>query len=186
VVEGPTEYYCVPCIIGRLGHISVGAVALNGGFDDWEKTIRVKVVPRVVGMSERKPDKILVVLDREGRVSCCPDLAKAANEIVQAECHIECDVAFVISDPKFEATIFADYDNVDKLRILSERISHHFGEKTDGVNVLGHLNRAKRNGTSYDKIAHGHALAQKLTLNNPVVLARSRALRKLLKEVPHP
>lgn len=188
IVEGSTEYYCVPCILGRLGHIVIKVMTINGTFESWEKTIRTKVVPRALRMAQRNPDKIVVALDRENREPCCPDLAASAKAIIEDElsaANLQCALGIVISDPEFESTIFADYGNVDALAILCDRVSHGFGPVTDGVNVLAHVNAALRPGASYDKVVHGHALSQKLSLENGTVLGHNRALRKLVKEGGH-
>lgn len=185
IVEGTTEYYCVPCIVARLGNIVIGVISTNGTFESWEKTIQTKVLPRVIAMAQKNPDKILVVLDREKRKLCCGKLANIAKEILEEKLHSknhQCRIGMVISDPRFESTIFSDYESVDGLRILKHGITAAFGPTTDGVNVLAHVKAALRPGASYDKVIHGPALAQRLPLNDPKVIGRSKALRKLIKE----
>ena len=185
IVEGDTEYHCVPCILGRLGHIIIKVLTVNGTFEDWEKTIRIKVVPRALGIAQRRPDKILVALDRERREHCCPSLAATAKEIIDEElaaANLPCDVGVVVSDPQFEATLFAEYANVDSMTILKEQISHRFGPTTDGVNVLAHVKAVLRPGAAYDKVVHGHGLSKLLPLDDVTVLNRSRALKKMMKE----
>src|SRR5260370_3339389 len=188
VGEGMTEYSCLPTIVSGLGHIVVGNVSCNGCYDDWEQTIRQKVIPRVFGMAVKNPDKIIVALDREDRDECCPDLAQIALNLIGEALrskNLTCSVALIIADRTFETILFADYESVDKMTILTNPISHLFGESTDGVNVLARVRAHLKAGQRYDKIIHGKRLAQRLILADPVVLAgRNRSLRKLLKEIP--
>jgi hypothetical protein len=174
----------MPVLIARFGHTPIGTLTINGAAIDWEKTIRHKVVPRIFGLIQKHPDKILVVLDREDR-DCCPQLARIALSIIQNELGAAanlCDIAVIVSDRYFECTLFADYDLIDRLAILSEHISQHIGDTTDGVNVFGLLHSALMPGKRYDKVTHGLGLARKMSLSDDVI-ARSRALQKLKKEL---
>jgi hypothetical protein len=185
--EGPTEYTCLPTILGRLGHVVVGTLTCNGCPENWEQAIRQKVTPRVFGLAEKEPDKVLVVLDREDRSECCPDLARSALNLISEALrlrNVTCSVAVIVADRTFESILFADYENLDRLTILNGPVSHSFGEATDGLKVLSSLKGQLQPGQRYDKVYHGKGLAQRLKLDDANVLARSRPLRKLLKEAP--
>src|SRR5260370_42268621 len=82
VGEGMTEYSCLPTIVSGLGHIVVGNLTCNGCSDDWEQTIRQKVIPRVFGMAVKNPDKIIVALVRGVRDESSSDLVLIALKLI--------------------------------------------------------------------------------------------------------
>lgn len=186
--EGKTEFYCVPTIAGRLGNIVVGQMLIgtNGDDYDWEFLIRRKVVPRIFAMAAKNPDKILVVVDRERRAACPPDLAATALEIVQEECGYclgVCRVSVVVCNRQFENALFADYDAVDRLPILDNPVSHLFPEVADERNLLRFIEGHARDGAGYEKDRHGLFLARQMRLDSDICWNRSRTLRKLVKEL---
>lgn len=189
VVEGKTEFYTLPKFVGRLGHCPVLTLKFDGGNGDqcpWDALIISRVVPRVIGAAQKNPDKVLVVLDREGRVDCPPDLASKALEIITTELasrNIHTPVSVVVCDRRFENLLMADTNLVDRFRFLKSRFSEKVGNSVDGKNVVGAFNECCLKGEKYDKVAHGIALAQRMDLQNQQVLARSRSLRKLVKEL---
>lgn len=188
VGEGLTEYHCVPTFAGRLGNDVIRHVhfrGANAGFD-WDQLFRKKIVPLVNAVAAACPDKIIVVLDREDRGDCPGDLANRGLAIILSDCGYylgQCGVAVIVANKEFETILFADYAAVDTLGILKEPISQTFPASTDSQNVLSWLNGHYEPGHSYDKPRDGKHLAQKIDLNNPVVLNRSRGLRKLIKEL---
>src|SRR4051812_21151019 len=82
--EGETEFYCAPKLVGRLGHVLIHRSQIGGAMEDWEATIKIKVLPQVQTAALKKPDKLVILLDREGRSECCPTLAGAAIAIIAA------------------------------------------------------------------------------------------------------
>jgi len=189
VVEGKTEYFALPKIVGRLGHIHVLTLKFDGGNNDdcpWDTLIKKRIVPRVLGVALKHPDKILVVCDREGRNECPPTLAKAAAAIIEnalTEENIIANVAVIVCDRRFENLIMADTHLVDRFSFMNEKFSDAVGNEVDGKSVEGKFNDCCRSPHSYDKVLHGSALAQKMDLACPEVQQRSRTLRKLLKEL---
>jgi len=186
--EGQTEYYCLPTIAGRMGNVVVGHPHIRGaGADcDWDTLFHRKVVPLVIAMAARRPDKIVIVLDREERPDCPPDLATRGINVIRENCGYclaNCTVSVVISNKKFECLLFADYEAVDKMKILHGPVSNRFPATTDEQNVLSWIRHTLRPGSSYEKIRDGKFLAQTMSMNDPAVLARSKPLRKLVKEL---
>lgn len=191
VVEGPTEFYCIPSLLGRAGHIITGAMHIKGGNSDcdWRRLIEVKVLPRARSLALSQPDLLLVVLDRERRDTCPGELAQLGYRILSAgfAAHgIHCRISVVVADRSFECIIFADYENVDALEILQYPVSSGFGAELDGKNVGAIVQRALKPGRKYDKIIHGVALTRRLRFREEAVQKRSKCLRKLLKEISFP
>lgn len=186
VSEGQTEYFSVPKIVGRLGHVVISNVQVGGCPEDWEGTFGRIILPYVKTAALKNPDKILIVVDREKRTRCCVTLAQIALTIIgnglQDE-NLEANVSLVISDKKFEAIIMADYELVDRLPILARPVSPDFAPTLDGTDPKSVVGKALRPGQKYHKVKHGGALASKMRLADPVVLTRSRSLRKLVKEL---
>ena len=189
VVEGHAEFNCIPSLLGRRGHTVIGRLTLNGGNGKslWAALIRNKVFPRVRGMALKRPDKVLVVLDREDRSDCCPTLASTAAAILQqalAAENIVCCLSIVVCDRNFENALFADVQLVDRLAIIApqHKFSTSVPASLDGVNVLARLKSCLAPGQCYDKVRHSLALIRELDYNDAQVLQRSRCLQKLIKE----
>jgi hypothetical protein len=191
VVEGKAEYYCIPSLLGRRGHTVIGILDVKGGNSEelpWVSLIQTRVFPRVRGMALKQPDRVLVVLDREGRTDCSPTLAAQAVTLLRGALQTEnifCTLRVVVCDRKFENAIFADVQLVDRLQILrpDQKFSTLAAPNIDGTNVIGNLKNCLGEGESYDKVTHGLALVQKLDYDNPQILQRSRCLRKLISEM---
>lgn len=185
--EGQTEFYCVPKMAGRLGNVVVGCVwtrTVSTRFD-WERFFELRVVPLVLAMLAKRPEKIVVVIDRGDRTDCSPDLAERGLTVIAgrcAHCLGDCSVSVIVSDKRFECLLFADYNRVDQLRILNGPRSHTFPTTTDSQNVLNWIKPALRRGSAYHKIRDGMFLAQGMDLQNPQVQGRNRSLRKLVHE----
>lgn len=186
--EGQTEYYCMPKIVGRCGHIVVGKAwirQVSPNFD-WERLFELRVVPLVMAMLTKHPEKIVVILDREDRPECPGDLANRAIAVIRANCGhclMACAIVVVISDKNFECVLFADYEAVDALPILREKISARFPPHTDGAGVLGWIRHVLKPGCAYHKLRDGMFLAQRLRVDQTAVRARNRSLRKLVHEL---
>lgn len=186
--EGQTEYYCLPTIAGRLGNTVLGQAHIRGsnaGFD-WDNLIRTRVAPYVHVMAVRRPDKIVIVLDREEREDCAPELAERAMQIIQAECaHYlgQAAVAVIICDRKFECLLFADYEAVESIGILQQMATAAFPPVTDEVNVPALIKPHLQKGKTFNKHRHGKQLAQRMALHEEKVLDRNRSMRKLVKEL---
>jgi hypothetical protein len=186
VSEGETEYICVPKIVGRLGHVVVSNVHVGGCADDWNQVFEVQMLPFIKTAALKNPDKILIVVDREARVDCTPTLAAKAIQIVSAglqAAKLNIPFTIVISDRQFEVLVMADYDLVDKLDILRQPVAPHFGDCLDGINPKAIIDSLLKPGRKYHKVKHGGALASKMRLADQTVLARSRSLRKIVKEL---
>lgn len=186
VGEGDTEFFCVPKMVGRLGHVVISNANLGGCAGDWDYVFSEQVLPYVRTAALKSPDKILIIVDKEKRQDCCPELVGRASAIVAnglAAVNLITPFAIVIADRKFESIVMADYELVDKLPILSRSVSADFGPSLDGKDPKPVVDRALRPGSAYHKVRHGSALASKMRLDNQTVLQRSRALRKLVKEL---
>jgi hypothetical protein len=186
--EGLTEYACLPTIAGRLNNVVVKHVhfrGCNAGID-WRLLFERRVVPLVIAVSFTEPEKIVVVLDREDRAECPSVLALQGLEVIQQSCSHRlagCSVSVVVSNREFETMLFADYEAVVRLPFVTGVASRHFPASTDCQNVLSWIRGFCKPGYSYDKPRDGKFLAQRINLQSPEVLARSRALRKLVKEL---
>jgi hypothetical protein len=189
VVEGKTEYFTVPKLVGRLGHAVVLTLKFDGGNNDecpWESLIDSRVVPRVIGAAEKGPDKILVVIDREGRNDCSPELGEQALQIIHsglADRNLTARVGIVVCDRRFENLLMADTELVDNFKFLLSRFSDKIGQHSDGKNVVRLFNECCPKTQRYDKLAHGIALARNMAITSQAVQSRSRSLRKLVKEL---
>lgn len=187
VVEGQTEYYCLPPVLAKLGHAVIPPLIMRGSSGDWAELFRQDVVPRVRALRLKQPNKILVVLDREKRPECPPELARQGLEVINGElAHVgePCPVAVVVANRHFECVLFADYMAVDNLNIANKSASELFGDCTDGKNVLSILRASSKPNTVYHKTEHGPRLARQLRVDEESVVSKSRCLRKLIKEVP--
>jgi hypothetical protein len=186
--EGLTEYYCVPTLAGRLNNVVLRCFQFGGSNEgvDWDVLFHKRIVKFVKIAALSEPDKILVVLDRENRDTCPAELSAKGNEIILKECGYclgTSTVSVVVSNRKFESLLFCDYEAVDSLGILNGPVSVGFPPSTDERNVISWLHGSYKPGYNYDKVRDGKHLAQTLRLTDNVVLARSRSMTKLVKEL---
>ena len=192
VVEGETEYESLPTILARCGHITIGILHMKGGNNAeraWHELFEHRVNPRALAMARKRPDKLLIMLDREWRNDCAPKLAQEGLLWIRsalANSSLLCPIALIVADRCFENILFADYELADKLSILESRISVEIGPDIDGVNVMGKLKKCMKSGTCFQKRAYGPAMARHFDFKNPAVYTRSRCLRKLIKELEEP
>ncbi len=186
MVEGLTEYRCIPLIADRLGHVTIGVAQIHGSSGDWPSVITRKVLGPARALALKQPDKLLVVLDKEDRTACTPELVTQALRIISADFRMNglgCPVSLIVSDRNFECLLFADFELVDTLTIFREPVSQHLGDTTDGKNLAGIIKRCLEPSRKYEKVIHGRGIAKRMRLGEPTVLDRSRVLRKLLKEL---
>lgn len=186
VVEGETEYRCVGAMAGQLGHNTIGVTHIHGGCDDWDQTVRAKVIPQARIHARKNPDKLLIVLDREDRVDCPPALAARALGLINAALAGDgrlCPVSVIVSNKQFECILFADFDLVDRLQIFREPISPYLAGTTDGKKMKSVVKRCLKPRTKYDQVTVGQAIARRMNLRSVEVQARSRSLRKFVKEL---
>jgi len=190
--EGPTEYRCVPSLVARLNHRVVGVHDLGGigGSFPWDKAILLRVYPYVRSFAVRgspsRPDKVIVVVDREDRPECCGALAGRGCDLIRAELAkegLEISTSIVLANRQFECWLFAQPELLDGSPIFKVRISSLINSETDEKNILSMVNASLKQGRKWDKPGYGKALAQRLELTNPAVLGRSRSLRKFVKEL---
>lgn len=133
--EGETEFFCVPKIVGRLGNVVVSNVNIGGCAEDWDYSFSNQILPHVQAVALKQPDKILIVVDKERRPLCSPELATRASSIIEQgllAVSLVTPFAIVVSDKKFESIVMADYELVDRLPILQGPISGSFGPSLDG------------------------------------------------------
>jgi len=91
-------------------------------------------------------------------------------------------LSVIICDRTIESLLFADYELLDRMKIHSGKLSVRIGDTVDGKNLIGLLAQHLRPGEKYDKTVHGRALSRTMRFSEDV-LARSRSLRKLRKEL---
>ena len=190
--EGDTEYHCLPTLAAKFGHIIVSTYNLGGVGPEfpWEGLMRKRVFPLLRACVRKhdagRPDKVLIVIDREDRSDCCPDLASQAKLVLDSclgEENLEIDFSVVLPDPCFECWLFADTTALDNSPLFTRRLSEVIGATTDGRRIESLIKPHLKKSEKWDKVKFGKPLAQRLDLTNPAVLAASRSLRKLVKEL---
>jgi len=190
--EGQTEYYCLPTLVSKFSHTIVGVHHLHGiGVQfDWEKAICVKVYPYVRAFAKRnavnRPDKVIVVIDRETRMQCCPELSERATRCLHRLLRKEnliIPVCVVIPNRIFESWLFADPKLLDNSPLFKTAISKAIGNQSDEKNIEELIKTHLKPGKKWVKDAYGKKLAQSLDLRDSKVLKRSRSLAKFVKEL---
>lgn len=190
--EGFTEYEAVPHLVGKFGHTIVGRAHLHGVGTEypWEPLIKDRVYALVrsyaVKSPPNRPDKVIVVIDREDRPECCGRLAEIGLAIIQDSLAKEAlfiPVSIIIPNKILECWLFAQPGLLDRSKLFRRPISCAIGNQTDGKNILDIVKNNLAPKMKWKKVEHGKALAQKIDLMDQAVLNRSRSLRKFVKEV---
>jgi hypothetical protein len=195
IAEGDTEYACLPTLVAKRGHQVVFNINLGGipAQWNWEKVFSEKVFPFVRAAirkdPEGRPEKILIVLDREDRGPCCGGLATIGHRVLLEKLREDniqdvLPIAIILANPQIECWLFAQPELLNSSSLFTTSIADVLGaECNDGRRILNVVNRTLRNGKKWDKVQNGKALAQRIDLDNPKVLERSRSLRKFVKEI---
>ncbi|MGA2030216.1 MAG: hypothetical protein ABSG87_09105 [Verrucomicrobiota bacterium] len=190
--EGQTEFYCLPTLVAKFNHTIVGVHHLHGvgATHAWDKVVCLKFYPYVRAFAKKssvnKPDNVLIVVDRETRPQCCPELADQAVARLQSlrgADGLMMPVAVVIPNPKFECWLLANPQILDNSPLFKKPISSAIGNQTDGKNIDALIKRHLKADEKWIKHVYGKKLAQKLDLNDKTTLKRSRSLRKFVKEL---
>lgn len=190
--EGETEFNCLPTLISKFGHQTVGNHHLSGvsGSFPWEKLMKIRIFPYLRGFAVKKgqtrPDKVLIVIDREKRGDCCGLLSTAGHSVLKAcleSCNLDISFAIVLPNPTFESWLFSQPDLLDNSPLFDGPISHLFPQDLDSRNALNIAKARLKAGKAWDKPKHGKALAQRIDLGDATVASRSRSLRKFIKEI---
>lgn len=192
IAEGFTEYESVPKLVGKLGHSVVGRNNLRGIGEEfpWEALFERKIFPLVRAYALRpysnRPDKVLIVIDRENRPECCGQLAALGSSVLQnllsAE-SLSIATSIVLPNRCIECWLFAQPELLDTSPLFKRPIALQIGNAIDEKNILQIVKNNLAPNKTWDKIAHGKLLAQAINLSSPSVLARSRSLRKFVKEL---
>jgi hypothetical protein len=190
--EGDTEYACLPTMVSKLGHTVVGNHNLCGIGANYptESLFAKKIYPYVRGLSiksmQSRPDRVVIVLDRENRTECSGEIAAAGLKILERELSKEnliMPISVVVANRQFECWLLADTTALDGSPLFKDVLSSQIGPTIDEINVLGIIRANLRPSCGWDKPRYGKALAQKLDLTSPEVLSASRSLRKFVKEL---
>ncbi len=190
--EGETEYDCLPTLISKYGHTIVGVYSLGGvgGKYPWVELFTIKIYPYVRAFALKhpagRPDKVLVILDREEREECCGTLASTAQALLRKkmeEDKLTMTLSVVLANRQLECWLLADTTALDMSPLFKNSISGLLGENVDERNVLNIIKANLKSGVNWNKRRYSKKLAQHLDIKNPKVLGRSRSLRKLVKEI---
>jgi hypothetical protein len=192
IVEGETEYFCIPELASKLKHTVTGRHHLRGVGSDypWEDVCNKLVYPYVRGFalqnSARRPDKVVIVVDREERSECCGGLATHGEKVLKeklAEENLDINLSIVLPNTQFECWLLAEAELLDRCPMFKRPLSRLIGGTTDGKDILSIINANLKPSRNWDKIRFGLALAKKMDLSKGTVLERSRSLRKFVKEL---
>lgn len=196
--EGETEYACLPTLIAKLGHQVVQTFNLGGIPPQWawEKIFSDKIFPFVRAFLLKspagRPDKIIIVLDRDDRGDCCGQLAENGRRVLEQLLAAEPAlgpapaIAVILPNPQFECWLFSQPELLRRSPLFTQPPETLLNDGCmDGKKILNIVGRTLRTGKRWDKVKDGKGLARRLDLNNPAVLQRSRSLRKFVKELPN-
>jgi hypothetical protein len=193
IVHGDTEFYCLPRILSEFGIQYYGhPFNLRGkGFsENVSDIVKEDLLFAVETVSRTRPDKILIVTDKENR-QLCPgqyasmilnDLKKKLKRRVGTRHYklIPC-ISVVVADSMYENWILADPDGISSLKSLVKRNPKNaIKGQADTKNAIRILNDCliKEYTKPYDSIE----LTKRVRFKNIEVQSRSKSLKKFLKE----
>lgn len=191
IVHGDTEYNCLPSILKRFGIQIPHPYNLQGkGFGDREnELIKDKLLKAIELVCKRKPTKIIIVTDKESRPFC----PGALSLLMKAELlsRIEQkyglqfreripEISFVIADYCYENWLIADPEGIAKCKLLKKK--PNIKQTADATHAIRILNDCMTKNRAYDKRTHAPKLTACADFTDVHVQARSKSLRKFLKE----
>ena len=189
VVEGEAEYGALPILVRNAGGRAVNPIIFRGQFVSAIDRLAVeRIAPRVRLAMHKNVAKVVVVLDREQRSECAPEVASIVAEAVRQSLRDKYSydgtppVVVVCADLSMENWLLADAEGLAACRLLSRQPSVGSRTNVDGRDALRALKNACRPGRSYQKRRDAPILAERVRVTDASVRQRSRSLRKFLKE----
>lgn len=187
VVEGESEYYGLPHFLQRLGiRHTVPAVFRGQSGTMGAEGVARRAIPYIKAQLNKQVRKVLVVIDREDRSECSGQLAAGVNfqisRMLTAE-RIEASIVVVCANTKFENWLIADPQGLAGHKLVLPSLRQRKPLNVDGKDGEAELRRCFVKGKHYTKGTLTGQLAALVRLEDKRVQARSRSLRKLIKEV---
>lgn len=190
VVEGLSEYMALPVLMQNAGGPNARRVHFGGQGEnaDLRRVAAERIAPKVRVLILKKVAKVVVVLDRERRVECAPEIARLVDAAVREELGRRFGyrgsppLSVVCADRTLENWLIADPARVARSAILRKRPVPLSQSRVDDLNACELIKRACKKNQCYVKTKDAPALAQHVRTGEAHVQERSRSLKKFVKE----
>lgn len=188
VVEGFSEYYAVPVLLKTLDVRNATPAVFHGQSDEMNATaLSHRMLPEVRAQLRKGIRKLLIILDRESRATCAPNLAASVrDEVLQRLSEnavaIRCTIAVVCADRKLENWLLADPYGIAGHKLIRDEVRKKRPMNVDGTDGKAELSRYFVRGKFYVEGEMTGSLASHVRVENNTVLRRSRSLRKFVTE----
>jgi hypothetical protein len=189
VVEGTTEYRAIPAILGLLQIETTAPSCFHGQAQgsSIKDLVRHRILKDVLAQLAKGPEKVIVVLDTEGRSGPAERfrvalLKELRNQVKRCEGGSAPALIEVIPCiPRFENWLISDPSGIRRCRYIRKDLSAKVNCHADGKDALAILKDAFRKDEAYNKALHGPRIAQFLRVGDPNVRQCSKSLREFLQ-----
>ena len=188
VVEGFSEYYAVPVLLETLDVRIATPAVFHGQSDEMNASaLSRRMLPEVRAQLRKGIRKLLIILDRESRATCAPNLAATVQDEVvrrlsESAVAVPCKIAVVCADRKLENWLLADPHGIAGHKLIRDQVRKKRPINVDGTDGKAELGRYFVHGKFYVEGQMTGSLASHVRVENSTVLRRSRSLRKLVTE----
>ncbi len=190
IVDGESEFKSLPHVLSVLGDAS-GNTILKPVLAKLTPTAPLPVIARACAtglrqLEGRSAEIILVLMDREDRSECTPELAGSlGRELCQKVTGVAIEV--VVKDRMYENWLIADCEALacqpGRFKVTSADRGRVSPDKADHVDALAIIKRSCR-GASYHKVLDSERVLKRA---DPLTIAsNSRSFRRFLRCVGHP
>lgn len=191
VVEGTTEYEAVPGILDRLSIRHTTPSNAHGFPSDAaiSTAVKTRLLQHVRVQLAKGADKVVVLLDREGRPASPESFQQSVREEIRS--HVErldgrnaaAKVEVAACNSTFENWIISDPKGLMKSAYVDKDLTNQVSCHADDKDALALLKSALRKGKAYNKTLHGPALAEHVRVQDAAVRQCSQSLRRFIELV---
>jgi len=191
VVDGDSEYGSLPALYAQL-QIATG--------NQFLKPLKASLQPkaptgaiaraslkRVLQLESRGAHQVVVLIDRENRDDCAPELAAAIRASLAASSPSS-RVSVVVKDRTFENWLLADLDALrsqpQRFNVTRRTAREVSPDKADHVNAQDLISRSVVGGRGYHKVKDSQRILDRARIER--MAANSRSFRRLLAVTGHP
>ena len=191
VVEGETEYGALPALLSRLNVRCTAPSCLHGQPVELpaRALARDHLLSYVIVQLRKKPDKVLVVLDAEGRTHSLREFAATLKRELQEQVRkhegakLAERVTVVFCNRRFENWLLSDPGGICRSTYIERDLSGRVKCHADERDALALIKSVFRKGTAYRKAVHGPRLAELVRVEDKNVRQCSGSLRKFVRLV---
>ncbi|MCX6640641.1 MAG: DUF4276 family protein [bacterium] len=186
LVPGESEYQVLPYIL-RLFNLLVSEARKTEAITFRNQQLRVspKVFRQVEAALKRKPEKIVLVFDREDNPQCPGEFAEMVRDRIEEQVNgiTARNFSVICADHMVENWVLADQEVFNCKLFEKKEVANRVKNRADCQDAIKILRDGFYKNNSYHKTKHLPSLAKSLKMKDPQIKKRSPSFAKFLREL---